>query len=109
MKKVLILGTSSFGGASTADFLLSKKFMVFGTYRRRKNILYQPQLQNKNKKNYKEFKIDFNLDRDINKLIKIIDKYKPNYIIDFASICMVNESWEYPELYLKLNVERKQF
>lgn len=107
MKKVLILGTSSFGGASTADFLLSKKFMVFGTYRRRKNILYQPQLQNKNKKNYKEFKIDFNLDRDINKLIKIIDKYKPNYIIDFASICMVNESWEYPELYLKLNVEKK--
>ena len=57
MNKVLILGTSSFGGAATADFLLSKKFFVLGTYRRRKNPLYQPQTQNLKKKILKTLKL----------------------------------------------------
>ena len=107
MNKVLILGTSSFGGAATADFLLSKKFFVLGTYRRKKNPLYQPQTQNLKKKNFKDFKIDFDQDKDISKIIKIIDRYKPKYIIDFASICMVSESWDYPENYIKSNLEKK--
>jgi len=107
MNRVLILGTSSFGGAATADFLLNKNFFVLGTYRRRKNPLYQPQLQNLKNKNFKDFKIDFDLDQDISKIIKIIDEYKPKYIIDFASICMVSESWDYPENYIKSNLEKK--
>lgn len=105
MKKVLILGTSSFGGAATADFLLDRNFSVLGTYRRKKNNLYQPQLQNLKSKNFKHFKID--LDKDISKLLNIINKYKPKYIIDFASICMVNQSWDFPEKYFKSNVEKK--
>ena len=107
MKKILILGTSSFGGAATANFLLNKKFFVIGTYRRKKSHLYQPHLQNSNVKNFKDFKIDFDLEKDILKIIKIISKYKPKYIIDFASICMVNESWEQPETYIKSNLEKK--
>jgi dTDP-glucose 4,6-dehydratase len=107
MKKVLILGTSSFGGAATADFLLNKNFLVLGTYRRKKNSLYQPQLHNLKSKNFRDFKIDLDLEKDISKLIKIIDRYKPKYIVDFASICMVNQSWSYPEKYFKSNVEKK--
>lgn len=107
MNKVLILGTSSFGGAATADFLLNKKFLVMGTYRRKKNRLYQPYLNNSKVKNFKDFKIDFDQEKDILKIIKIIKKYKPKYIIDFASICMVNESWENPEIYIKTNLEKK--
>ena len=105
MKKILILGISSFGGSTFADFMLTKNLFVIGTYRRRKNNLYQPHLQNKNIKNFKNFKID--LDLNLKKLLKIIKKYKPKYIIDFASICMVNESWANPELYLKSNVQSK--
>lgn len=107
MNKVLILGTSSFGGAVTANFLLNKGFIVFGTYRRKKNLLYQPQLQNFKRKNYSEFKIDFDLNKDIVKLLKFINNQKPEYIIDFASICMVNESWSHPEKYFKSNLEKK--
>jgi len=107
MNKVLILGTSSFGGAATADFLLNKNYFVLGTYRRKKSPLYQPQLKSLKVKNFKDFKIDFDLDQDVSKIIKIINKYKPKYIIDFASICMVNESWEYPENYIKSNLEKK--
>ena len=107
MNKILILGTSSFGGAATANFLLNKNFFVLGTYRRKKNPLYQPQLQNLKNKNFKDFKIDFDLDKDVSKIIKIIDKHKPKYIVDFASICMVSESWDFPENYIKSNLEKK--
>jgi len=105
MKKILILGISSFSGSAFADFMLTKNFSVVGTYRRRKNNLYQPHLQNKNIKNFQSFKIDINI--NLKKLLKIIKKYKPQYIIDFASICMVNESWTKPELYLKSNLQSK--
>ena len=37
-ESVLILGSSSFAGASMVDFLISKKkYNVYGTYRRKKN------------------------------------------------------------------------
>ena len=36
-------------------------------------------------------------------LNKLVDKIKPNYIIDFASICMVNESWVNPKYYFEVN------
>lgn len=105
MKKVLILGSSSFSGSCFANFMLNKKYFVITTHRRKKNIIYQPHLQNKNKNNLKCYQID--LDKNINNLVKIIKKYKPSYIVDFASICMVNESWNNPEVYFQSNVEKK--
>lgn len=104
-KKILILGTSSFGGSSLAKFLLDKKIKVIGTYNRKKNIYYQQHKFSKNIKLYKEFKI--NLPKDINKLSKIIDKIKPTHIVDFASICMVAESWSQPDYYFDINCSSK--
>lgn len=105
MKKILILGGSSFSGSSFANYMLKKNYFVVSTYRRKKNILYQPHLQNKNKKNLRNIRID--LDKNINRLIKIIKKLKPNYIVDFASLCMVNESWVKPEIYFNSNLKNK--
>ena len=36
MKKILVLGCSSFSGASMVDFLLKKKYFVLGTYSKKK-------------------------------------------------------------------------
>ena len=105
MKKILILGGSSFSGSSFANYMLKKNYFVITTYRRKKNILYQPHLQNKNKKNLQNIRID--LDKNINQLISIIKKLKPNYIVDFASMCMVNESWIKPEIYFNSNLRYK--
>ena len=104
MKKILVLGSSSFSGSAFIDFMLNKNFFVIGTYRRKKNILYQPHLKTSNE-NYVQYKID--LDKDIDKLLILIKRYKPKYIIDFASICMVNESWANPEKYIKSNLQNK--
>ena len=102
-KKILILGSSSFSGASFVDFLLNKKkYLVFGTYRRRKIKQYLPYAYNKNLKLFKEFQVDFL--KKPKTIVKIISSVKPDYIVDFASICMVNESWKNSEIYFKTNV-----
>jgi len=104
--KILVLGSSSFSGASMVKYLLDKnQYRVFGTYRRRKNRAYLPYKWSKNFKFFKEFKID--LSNNSNQLLNLITKIKPKYIIDFASICMVNESWKNPEIYFKTNVLSK--
>ena len=102
-KKILILGSSSFSGASLVNFLLNKKkYLVYGTFRRKKIKPYLPYKYNKNIKLYSEFQVDFL--KSSKNIIKIIKKLKPDYIIDFASICMVNESWKNPEAYFQTNV-----
>ena len=105
-KKILILGSSSFSGASFVNFLLNKKkYLVFGTYRRKKIKQFLPYSYNQNIKFFNEIQVDFL--GNPQKIIKIISTLKPDYIIDFASICMVNESWKNPEIYFKTNVLQK--
>jgi len=105
-KKILILGSSSFSGASMIDYLLTQNnYRVFGTYRRRKKDCYLLYKYNKNFKQFREYKVD--LSKNSNHLLKLITKLKPQIIIDFASICMVNESWSNPETYFQTNVLSK--
>tara|TARA_Y100000590_G_scaffold163199_1_gene187076 strand:+ start:11846 stop:12844 length:999 start_codon:yes stop_codon:yes gene_type:complete len=107
LKKILILGSSSFAGASMTNFLLSKNFKIYGTYRREKNKQYLPYLRNKKLKNFVNYKVDFNKRPKV--LLNIIKKVKPYIILDFASICVVNQSWQYPETYINTNILYKSF
>ena len=105
---VLILGSSSFAGASMVNFLISKKkYNIYGTYRRKKNKAYLPYLKQSKKINFKNIKVDFT--KSPKRLSNIILKLKPKYIIDFASICMVNQSWENLETYININILYKSF
>ena len=89
-KKILVIGGSSFSGASFIKHLLEKNnFEIFGTYRKNKKKSLLPYKFLKNYKTFKNFKIDFSKNKK--KLKKLILKIKPEYIVDFASICMVNE------------------
>lgn len=106
-KKVLILGTSSFGGSSLAKYLIDKKIKVIGTFNQKKDKFYQQHKLSKNKNLFKDYKINFLKEGDMIKLKKIINVNKPEYIFDFASICMVNESWEKPDQYFSINVNSK--
>ena len=105
MKKILIIGSNSFGGSDFTDFLLKKKFLVFGVSRRgeinKENLSYK---NNKYLKNFKFYKIDLNLEKDINKLVAIIKKQKIQYIANFAAQGMVAESWVNPEDWYRTNV-----
>jgi len=100
MQKILILGINSFSGSAFANYIQKKKYKVFGVYHKQKNkkyILYD-------RKKIITKKID-NLEHK--KLIFFIKKIKPAIIVDFASICMVNESWKYKSYYNKVNYTSK--
>ena len=73
--------------------------------KKKKNKFYLPYKFNKKFKKFKEFKLD--LLKNPNHLINLILKIKPQIIIDFASICMVNESWKNSATYFKINVSSK--
>ena len=102
--KVLVLGVSSFAGSSFANFLINqKKFDILGTYRSKKNLknlIFFDKI-----KKIKLVKID--LSKKNNSLLKVVKSFKPHYIFDFASVCMVNESWLDPKYYLDVNVNSK--
>jgi len=88
------------------NYLLdNNKYRVFGTYRRKKNNSYLPYKFNKNFKFFREYKID--LYKNSDQLLKLAVRLKPDFIVDFASICMVNESWKNSEIYFKTNVLSK--
>lgn len=105
--KILVLGISSFSGACLTDYLLDKNFHVYGTFNRNKINPYLPFQDNKNKANLETIKIDLQKKSDIKKITKLIGVVKPTIIVDFASICMVNESWEKPDQYFSINVNSK--
>lgn len=102
--KVLILGVSSFAGSSFANFLIQKKkYKILGTYKSKKNL---KKLIFKNSLNkFKLVKLDLN--KENNSLVKIVKSFKPDYIFDFASVCMVNESWDTPGYYFRVNLNSK--
>ena len=69
--KILVLGSSSFSGASMVKYLLdNNKYSVCGTFRRKKVSSYLPYKFNKNFKLFKEYKID--LSKNSKQLIKIV-------------------------------------
>ena len=105
--KVLILGISSFAGASFANYLLNiSNYEIVGTYNKKNKLPVKLFLEkNKNFKKVKLFKLNLGLNKT--NLDKIISKTNPNYIFDFASICMVNESWSFPEYYFQVNFNSK--
>jgi len=105
MKKILIIGSNSFAGSDFIDFILNKNFKVFGVSRSKEidkeHLRYK---NNKNLKNFYFYKIDLNLKKDLNKLIRLIKKQKISYIINFAAQGMVAESWINPEDWYLTNV-----
>ncbi len=105
-KKILILGISSFAGSAFANYICKQKnYSVYGTYNSKKlsDSFFLDQ-------KYKNLKfIHCNLNSNTRKLKNIIEKLRPNFILDFASVCMVNESWKFPEYYFNVNVNSKIF
>lgn len=102
MKKFLILGSNSFAGFSFTKFLLkNKKGKIIGVSRslsaEKKDTLKKIQ-----KNSYSFFQLDVN--KDVNKIISLIKKKKPDYIINFVAQGMVDESWDRPKDWYQTNL-----
>lgn len=104
MKKIIfVIGSNSFAGANFVNFLLSKKYKVFGSSRSvENNKVFLKYKNNKYVNNFKFYKIDIN--KDYKKFFKILDKIKPNIIINFTAQGMVDQSWDNPFDWYKTNI-----
>ena len=106
MKKIFILGSNSFSGSHLVNFLLTKKYSVYGVsqsklYPKRFNVFSESNFV----KNFKFYQL--NINKDFKKVERLILNIKPEVIIDFLGQGMVAESWLYPELTFKSNLISK--
>jgi len=104
----LVIGSNSFSGSNFVNYLLKNNYKVIGVSRSKdvhENFL--PYLWINQNTNYLSDKFIFeqiDLNKDLEKLISLIDNYEPQYIVNFAAQGMVAESWLNPTHWYKTNV-----
>lgn len=101
-KDFLVIGSNSFSGASFIKLLLDQNYSVVGVSRSiEPNKVFLPYIGIKKNK-FLFYKIDIN--RNLDKLVDLIKKYKPVNIINFSAQGMVGESWKKPEDWYQTNL-----
>ncbi len=95
-KTFLVVGSNSFSGSNFIKLILEKNFKVIAVSRsselNKKYLNYKFSTKLKQLKFYK-----YDLNKDINKINKILNKYKPTYVVNYAAQGMVEQSWNNPE------------
>ena len=107
MQNLFILGSNSFAGSSFVNYVNKlNKYRVIAISRSKENKQFRlPYKWNDNQRNIKFYNIDIN--KNSKKLNNLLNKYKPEYFIDFASQGMVNPSWDRPEDWYRTNIVSK--
>ena len=103
MKRVVVIGSNSFSGSHFIDLLLEKgEYNVIGISRsHEKKDIYLPY----KKRDLNKYKFcRFDLNKDMSDILKLLDKFKPEYIVNFASQSIVGASWNNPDHWYRTNV-----
>ena len=109
--RFLVIGSNSFSGSHFVKGLLDKGFNVCGISRSKEpNKVFLPYYWKDNK--YDQFKDNckdftfkaFDLNKDQKQIVDLIDKFEPQYIVNFAAQGMVAESWNDPVHWYRTNI-----
>jgi dTDP-glucose 4,6-dehydratase len=94
-KTIFITGSSGFLATNMVEFLSKKHFVVgIDKIKQKKNLLLQ-------RKNTQYYCVDINNRKIIFRLLK---KYKPNYIVNFAAESHVDKSIDAPQIFIRNNI-----
>jgi dTDP-glucose 4,6-dehydratase len=101
-RKIIVIGSNSFSGSDFVDLLLTdKQNQVVGVSRSpEKGELFLPYKAHQNG-NYSFQQLDMN--KDMSKIVDLIDSFKPDYVVNFAAQSEVAPSWENPDHWFLTN------
>lgn len=100
---VLVLASNSFSGASFIDFLLRQGLRVIGVSRSREaHRVFLPYRWSGKDGQFAFHQCDIN--RDLDKLMAVVNAEQPAYVVNFAAQSMVGESWKHPDHWFMTNV-----
>ena len=104
--KLLVIGSNSFSGSHFVKEALEEKLTVIGVSRSEEpKAIFLPYKWNKDNKYLENFTFkSLDINKDMNKIIKLIDDNEPTHIINFAAQGMVAESWLDPLHWYKTNL-----
>jgi len=104
MGKVVVIGSNSFSGAHLVNYFLENTDdKVIGISRSKEyDPIFLPYLYKKQRpKNFIFHQLDVN--KNLKEIFSILDKEKPEIIINFAAQGEVQHSWEHPDHWFKTN------
>lgn len=103
MKKVVVIGSNSFSGSDFIDLLLeNREYEVVGMSRSpEKSELFLPYKRHKNIP-FRFYQYDLN--KDMDRITRLLDDLKPEYIVNFAAQSEVGPSWEAPWDWFETNI-----
>ena len=118
-RKIVVIGSNSFSGSDFIDLLLDdERNEVIGTSRSpEKSAVFLPykrhsfdkvstgstqRLRTPQGANFKFYQMDLN--KDMPRIISLLDSFEPEYVVNFAAQSEVAPSWEYPEQWFQTNV-----
>lgn len=104
-EKIFVLGSNSFSGASFSDYALQDGCEVIGVSRSPEaHQVFLPYKWH-NQENLRRFRFyQMDLNRDLDRIMELINEFMPDYVVNFAAQSMVAESWQNPEHWMMTNV-----
>jgi dTDP-glucose 4,6-dehydratase len=102
-KKIVVIGSNSFSGASFVEFALERGADVIGISRSAEpSAAFLPYRWRDHAGSFRFFPYDLNSHLD--EIMGVLDRETPPYVVNFAAQSMVGESWKYPEHWFQTNV-----
>lgn len=102
MEKIIVIGSNSFSGSHLVDFALEHDAEVIGISRSLEpNPVFLPYKKKKDA-SFRFFQLDLN--SDLTAIMKIVEDFRPDYVVNFAAQSMVAESWQNPGHWFQTNV-----
>jgi len=103
-KRIAVLGSNSFTGSSFINYALEKTGAeIIGISRSAEyDPIFLPYLYKKERpKRFEFYKLDLN--NELGPIIKLLDKFKPEVIVNYAAQGEVRNSWKWPEQWFMTN------